>query len=53
MIIVINKTDKVKKQILEKTKKQAKELFFWQVITTYSSKTGKQKKELLNLILKD
>jgi GTP-binding protein EngB required for normal cell division len=28
MIIVINKTDKVKKQILEKTKKQAKELFF-------------------------
>ena len=50
MIVVLNKVDKTKAKELEKTKKKVKELFFWQIITTYSSKTWKQRKEFLNLL---
>ena len=50
MIIVLNKVDKVKAWELKKIKQKVKELFFWQKIITYSSKTWKQKKEFLSLL---
>lgn len=49
-VIVLNKVDKLKQSELAKAKKIAKEKFFWQTIVTYSAKTGKNHKELLNAI---
>ncbi len=50
MIIVLNKVDKIKQADLQKVKNKTKELFFWQRIIAYSSKTDKYKKEFLALL---
>ena len=50
MIVVLNKVDKIKQNELQKIKNKTKEIFFWQKIIPYSSKTWKYKKEFLDLL---
>jgi len=50
VVVVLNKIDKLKQAEILKAVKQAQETFFGQTIITYSAKTEKNHKELLNAI---